>query len=666
MRRELASRLAVVLGFVLVASAFTWPLPIQLGTHLTGDPGGDTSVYLWNQWVFHREALRGNNPFSTGQILSLTDRVDLSQHNYTVFLNIVALPLISLFGVVASFNLVYLAMGVLTSLMTYGLARAATSATRFEAFLAGVAFAWSPVLVARSTGHFSLAAAAPLPAFMWALVRAEQNRTPANAALVGLCMAWAALCDAYYGVYCVMIAVLYVATIAVRVTRAATPAPRGPWTWLLDILIVCFGGLTGGLALGRGGDFEVLGIAVHMRSLYTPVLILTVLVTARFLVWWRPRLSRVPDFGPLPIKAVLVGVIACIGPLAPVLYGTVERIVDGRFVSPKIFWRSSPRGVDLLAFITPNPNHPVMRLLVGDEQLTAPTRFVEYTASFSLVAIAVVVAAIWLAKFRPKAGWWWLTIGFALLALGPFIYIAGTNTHVPGPWAVFRYVTPMSLARTPTRFAIVAALGLAMLLAGALAALGTRWPQRRRAITALVAVLLAIELWPVPRTLYSAAISPVYDTIAADPRDVRVLTLPFGVRDGVSSIGNFRPRSQFNQTRHNKRLIGGYLSRISPRRVEQMRRERPTLGILMKMSEPRRLTQEDLKVLYARGPEFAARTRLGYVVIDRRFVDDESAAAVMTAWSLEEVQRDQHLTLYRPASPKRENAREGGPTADGR
>ncbi|MDP2054586.1 MAG: DUF2079 domain-containing protein, partial [Acidobacteriota bacterium] len=586
MRRERASLLAVAIGYVLVASAFTWPLPIQLGTHLTGDPGGDTSVYVWNQWVFHHEALRGHNPFETGQILSLTERIDLSQHNYTVFLNLLALPLISLFGVVASFNLVYLLMSVLTSLMTYGLARAVFTVTRAEAFIAGVAFAWSPVLVARSTGHFSLAAAAPLPAFIWALIHAEKHRTASSAALVGLCMAWAALCDAYYGVYCVMITILYVITITVRFTRAPAPPSRRPWVWLLDVLIVCIGGLVIGLALGRGGEFEVLGVGVRMRSLYTPVLVLTVLVMVRLAVWWRPRLTRVPDFGPLPIKAVIVGALACIGPLAPVLYGTVEGMIDGRFVRPEIFWRSSPRGVDLLSFVTPNPNHQVMRMLFGDQQATAPTQFVEYTAAFSLVALIVVAAAVWLAKFRPRIGWWWITIGFTLLALGPFIYLADTNTHVPGPWALLRYITPMSLARTPTRFAIVAALGLAVLLAGALAALGERWPPRRRAIAALVAVLLTMELWPAPRTLYSATISPVYDTIAADPRDVRVLTLPFGVRDGVSSNGNFRPRSQFDQTRHEKRILGGYLSRISERRAERMRTERPTLAILMKMSEP--------------------------------------------------------------------------------
>ena len=151
MRRVRASQLAVVLGYVLVALAFMWPLPVQLGTHLTGEPGGDTGVYLWNQWVFHSEALQGSNPFGTEQILGMTGRVDLSQHNYTVFLNLLALPLISLVGVVPAFNLVFLFMNILTALMTYGLARQTAAATRTEAFLAGVVFAWSPVLMARST-----------------------------------------------------------------------------------------------------------------------------------------------------------------------------------------------------------------------------------------------------------------------------------------------------------------------------------------------------------------------------------------------------------------------------------------------------------------------------------------------------------------------------------
>jgi hypothetical protein len=44
-------------GYVVVALAFVWPLPLTLHRHLTGPPGGDTGVYVWNQWVFQHEIL---------------------------------------------------------------------------------------------------------------------------------------------------------------------------------------------------------------------------------------------------------------------------------------------------------------------------------------------------------------------------------------------------------------------------------------------------------------------------------------------------------------------------------------------------------------------------------------------------------------------------------
>jgi hypothetical protein len=646
MRRAAASQAAVVLGYVLAALAFTWPLPLHLGTHFTGDPGGDTGVYVWNQWVFHQELTTGHNPLATEKILSLTSRVDLTQHNYTAFLNLLALPLISALGSVTSFNVVFLFVTVLNALAAYGLIRRATGANRFECFLGGLVFGWAPAMIARTTGHFSLVAAAALPAFLWALVNAERSRSAPHAILVGLCMAWAALSDAYYGVYCLMIAIFYVAATLLRVTRAAEPARR-PWVWLLDVLIVCLGGLIGGLLLGRGGEFTLLGIPVHIRSLYNPVLILTTLVLIRLVLWWRPHFE-LPTLGPSPVKALLIAALACAGPLAPVLYGLGERISEGRFVSPEIFWRSSPRGVDLLSFITPNPLHPIMRWFTADPQVARPTHFVEYTSSLSLVAIALVVFSMWKVRYRPHAGWLIITIGFALLALGPFIHVAGSNTFVPGPWAFLRYAPGFGLARMPSRFTIVALLGLAVLMVGALAAIGERWPHRRRLIGTVVACVLVFELWPSPRTLYSAEISPIYDRVAADARPVRVLVLPFGVRDGVWETGNFRPRTQYNQTRHGKALIGGYLSRISRRRVERMREQYPTLNALIKLSENKPLDASVQTILNERGDRLVTQGNIGYVVIDERFIPPDRAALVIQAFKLRQVERDRHLVLYTP------------------
>lgn len=647
MSRERASQLVVVLGYVLAASAFTWPLPLYLGTHFTGDPGGDTGVYVWNQWVFHQELTTGHNPLATEKILALTSRVDLTQHNYTAFLNLLAAPLISALGIVRSFNVVFLLVSVLNALAAYGLIRRATAATRFEAFLGGLVFAWAPAMVARTTGHFSLAAAAALPAFLWCLINAERSRSAKDAALVGLCMAWAALSDAYYGVYCLMLAILYVSATLLRVRRTVAATSRRPWVWILDVLLVCVAGLILGLAFGRGGEFTLLGISVRARTLYNPVLALTILVLIRVLLWWRPHVE-LPTLGPSPIKVTVVAALACAGPLAPVLYGLGGRIAEGRFVNPDIFWRSSPRGVDLLSFVTPNPLHPIVRWFTGDPVVMRPTAFVEYTGSLSLVALLVITIAVWRAGYRPRAGWLVITIGFALLALGPFVYVAGTNTHVPGPWALLRYAPGLGLARMPGRFTIVATLGVAVLMAGALAAIGERWPERRRWAGAIIALLLVFELWPAPRTLYSAAVSPVYDRIAADARPVRVLVLPFGIRDGVSTTGNFRPRTQYNQTRHGKPLIGGYLSRISKRRVERMRKEYPTLDALIKLSENTPLDPSVPAILNERGDRLVTQANLGYVVIDERFIPPDRARMVIEALKLREVQRDAHLALYVP------------------
>ena len=652
MHRDWPPRVAVALGYVCVAIAFSWPLPLHLGTALTGDPGGDTGVYVWNQWVFQYETLvEHTNPLRTDHILSTTDRVDLSQHNYTVFLNLLALPLIPLLGVVSTFNVVLLLVTVITALCTYALARRVTQATRFEAWLAGLAFAWCPALVARSTGHFSLVAAAPLAAFILCLISADRSRRLRDAALAGLCVAWAGFTDPYYAVYCLIITIGYLAARVVPISFVSKPSPA-PLRWLLNVAIVSVGGLVVALLIGPGSRFDILGIPISVHGFYTPVFILTMLVLARLAMNLRPQVM-VPAlrWSPTVMQALVIGVLACIGPLSPVLYGLGERIVDGRFVAPPTLWRSSPRGVDLLGLFEFNPNHALSRAF-GDRQLADGAAFPEYTAALSLVALMVVAVAIWRGRYRPSTGWAVLTIGFAALSLGPFVHVAGVNTYVPGPWSLLRYVPLIDVARTPTRFSIVAALGLAILLAGALAALGRRFPEHRRLLAATVGVLLVLELAPAPRTLYSAAIPTIYQTIAADPRPVRVLQLPFGVRDGTFTAGDFSARYLFYQTGHGKRLIGGYLSRISQKRVRDVRAQ-PTLDALVVMSEGGTLTAPHAAWIRSRGPTFTERTNVGYVVVDEARTPPHLVDFVIEAWTLEEIGRDGALTLYRPRAQPR-------------
>jgi hypothetical protein len=638
----------VLAGYAAVALTFAWPLPTHLGTHLTEPRGGDTDVYVWNQWVFRRELLeRHHSPYFTDTIFSLSrTRANLSLHNYTTFQNVLALPLIGLLGIVATFNVIYLLMTLLTAYATFLLAKHVTGTT-IEAWLAGLLFAWSPVLVTRGNGHFSLVAAAPLAVFMLLLLRAADRQRLRDAVALGATVWWAASTDVYYAVYCLLLAGIFLLTRILTVELCTDERRVRFAGWVLDILLFCVAGLVLWLLVSHGWQFRFLGVTTRVRGLYTPVLILTALAALR--VGWRVRTSMVPvsraEVWRFCRLAATAGVIA-VALLSPALYAVGSRLRDSGLESSKIFWRSSPPGVDMLSLILPNPNHPLASASLRDWLSHRPNEYVENVASITFVAL-IVIAVAWRSGWIPPRLWATLAMFFGSLALGPFITIGALNTYVPGPWAVLRYLPIVRLARMPTRFSIVFMLAVAVLFASALAWLGRRWPNRRSLLRCGVIVLTLFELLPAPRQLHSAAVPRIYERVAAASSDVRVLNLPFGIRDGTSSVGNFSARSQFFQTMHGKRLIGGYLSRVSRRRTAETRGNE-ILDTLIRLSEGEQIAPSREAQLLPLGPEFVERSALGFVVIDRASASDALREFAIRLLRLQYIESDGVFELYRP------------------
>jgi hypothetical protein len=150
--------------YALLALALTWPLPRHVSTHLTGAIEGDTGVYVWNQWVFRHELVDERSlPYFTGTIFSLAPKANLSLHNYTTFANVLALPMLGTFGVVTTFNIVYLLLMIASAYAMFLLARRVTGGAVGESLLAGILFAWSPVLVARGAGTSAWSRRHPCP-----------------------------------------------------------------------------------------------------------------------------------------------------------------------------------------------------------------------------------------------------------------------------------------------------------------------------------------------------------------------------------------------------------------------------------------------------------------------------------------------------------------------
>jgi hypothetical protein len=637
------------LGYAALALAFAWPLPIHLATHLTGTPGGDTGVYVWNQWVFQHELLnQRSSPYFTETIFRSGRPANLALHNYTTFQNLLALPLIPIFGVVATFNLIHLAMRAVTALAAFLLARHVTGRAP-EAWVAGALFAWSPVLLTRGTAHFSLVAAAPLALFALLLLRTRTHMRARDAIALGAVLWWAASTDAYYAVYCVLMAAVFgIARVVTVSRRELTPsglAVRRALTVLTAIAAI----LVIAIVVTGGGEIALGGIRIRMRSLYTPMLVCTSLAVLRWLTGYRLSLTAVPrPEWPRLAKFGAIAVVTTSILLSPVLYGAAIRFGDGQAESTRIFWRSSPPGVDVAALLAPNPNHPLAPAAIGQWIATRPNGYIENVASIPLIALAVLGIA-WVAGWRPPPVWIGFTITFGLMSLGPFVQVLGVNTHIPGPWALMRYVPVIGLARTPARFSIVMMLGCAVLLAVALAWLGRAQPRRRRLMLIATSVLLLGELLPSPRPLYSAEVPAIYQRVAGAPPGTAVLPLPFGVRDGTMSVGDFNARTLFFQTSHQKPIMGGYLSRVSRRRLSELRGDK-ALYALAVLSENKALEPDLAAALDDHGSALLERLRIHFVVIDRDRSSEAFRDRAVRALRLELVEADGHFELYRRAT----------------
>ena len=641
----IAAHVAAIAGYIVIAILFTWPLVLHPSDTLTGSPTGDTGAYVWNQWVFQHELLdHHSTPYFTHHLFGGGRRANLSLHNYTTFANLIALPLVRPLGVVTTFNLVYLLMTVLTAYCMFLLGRD-VSGSNGVGWLSGLLFAWSPFMVTRGMGHFSLVAAAPLPVLLLLLRRAERRDSVLNSLGIGATIAWAAGTDVYYAVYALLLMAMFIAARVLRLRRQ-----HRDWRaldWALDLLIVGLAALVLAIAVSGGWEFRFLGRSARMRTLYNPVMALTIVVLVRFGYRVRPSIGsrwrqHLWSAGRL---AATSGVVAAVL-MSPVLYAVSERLIAGDFNRPAIYWRSSPPGIDLVALLLPNPNHPLSPPAVAHWLGDPPKDYLENVGSIPWTALGVLILALWRGWRSPR----WavaLTIAFALLALGPFVQVAGLNTHVPGPWALFRYVPVVELARTPARFVSVLMLMVAVQFAFALAWLIRHQRLRPAVVMTTVGAILVFELLPAPRPLYAATIPSIFKRVAAAPEDITVLQLPFGIRDGTFSIGDFSAQTEFFQTAHGKTVMGGYLSRVSERRRRELRGD-PVLSALATMSEHQPLTPEQRQALNNAAADFTNHARIGFVVVDTSRATAELRDTAIAAFHLEFVDRDGVFELYKP------------------
>jgi hypothetical protein len=543
---------------------FTWPLVLNFlpgaGTTVPGFMREDRDQNLWNLWWVRQAILGGHNPFVTNMIWYPTP-VTLYYHTLAVFNGILATPLMFVFSLTTTYNIVVLFSFVVTGYGAFLLVHYICG-NRWAALVGSVVFAFSAYHIGTMRSLLQLVSLEWVPFFILFILLAVFSpawRTRADfvrwlwqrALPAGFFLFLVSLVDWYYTMYSLMVAGLTAAYLLLRYfwerMRHNPPQAFGravlePWAKgvacvaiyavLVSPILIPMLREVGGTTFVLPAPDEALRHSADLLAFLQPM--------RGQQLWGRLFLNR--DFWPYGSERYEVYFTYTALLLAGVaLFGT-------RLARPRLTFRP--------------------RLREPGDQVTAETE--KAPVSFDEAQPGGKTAQPLPSK------WFWagIVLMFFLLALGPVLQVNGNqiawlfspNIPLYMPYRLIENLPIINISRSPDRFDMPLTLGLAILsgyginvLAARLRAVRlstVRRLARSGAFLSLGAIaLIAIELFPFPYPQLTADVPRWYYQLAQEPGDFSILELP-----PQSDFWHGAYRMYF-QTVHGKEIFGGYLSR---------------------------------------------------------------------------------------------------------
>ncbi len=226
----------ILVVYLLLSVLMTWPVAAQLGTAYAGGRS-DLWVHQWTFWWVKYALGQGLNPFHT-ELLYYPQGVALTSHNIAWFNIAVWLPLQSLVGEVAAYNLIFIVVFALNGFAFYLFAREVT-ARPLPSIVGGIVFGFWPYTLSHYD-HPNMIVVFWVPLTLLFVLRALRRGSLPYALLAGVTLAmvgisrWQLL---------VMAGPLLLAVVLVEFFRLARGQGTFPWRSLGLLL------LTGGVAL---------------------------------------------------------------------------------------------------------------------------------------------------------------------------------------------------------------------------------------------------------------------------------------------------------------------------------------------------------------------------------------------------------------------------------
>jgi hypothetical protein len=513
-KRKHRADILVLAAYIVLAIVLTYPLVLNLSTHVAGD-GGDDPALAWNLWwVPHAIINLGRNPIYTNYMFYPIG-LNLAFYTLTYLNAFLSIPLQFAFNLVvaANVNLWFsFAVGgfgayLLAKFVIQNLALSATEGSKFEiqnstvtlaAFIAGVVYAFSSnKLLYASLGQFNIASSHWIPFYVLFLLKLTRGWNTQHAIRNTM----------YYG-------------------------------FLLGLFLL----------------FQALSEFIFASFL--------IIFTAIYLVYWllTARSSRFTFHVLLP--AFLVAILTFTLPMSPILAAMIQdMLTEGDFIQRGLGF-ADVFSSDVLGFFVPSHLHPVFGNLESQFHF-AYTNF----AYLGFAALGLAALALWK---KPHARIWGVFGAiFVLISLGPNLRVNGDVINAPFlPFNLLLEIPLVKGNRYPSRWSVMVTLCLAVLVGYGVAWISEKLKVKSQKLELLSAfaflLLTSFEHFSFPLPISNLQSPTVYETIARDQGDFTVLEIPLAWRNGFRMTGTLDQAmmfAQWYQTEHRRPILGGNTSR---------------------------------------------------------------------------------------------------------
>lgn len=352
------------------------------------------------------------------------------------------------------------------------------------------------------------------------------------------------------------------------------------------------------------------------------------------------------------LKNLFLFIITSIILISPGLYYLVKNIINNKFLSFPID-NFIIYSADLLAFITPSPLNPIFRSF----SLPIYSRF---TGNFSenivfigyTVLILSFVGLLYYKRSKNNQSKKilpyivTLIISF-LFALGPLLQINGnkiSNLYLPGIIPFF--IPILNINRVPSRYDILIMFCLSVIAAYGIKYLFERYQLKksRQIVSCLLIGFLILFEFSAVIPIQNAARAPsFYSTISAEDENITIMDIP----PQQSSFGIGSPIIYYDEYQkvHQKKVIGGYITKTYPLYEETVVQKDPVLLYLYYLDErPQYAEIDPLEYLHQ-------KFGIKYLIIHPKFIDNRDLNKLLaylgTNFYLDNSVEQDPLIIYR-------------------